>query len=132
MTWRLSAGDYMGTAVYHLQGDLDSTVGALQAELTSSANDGSVLLDLTGVDSVDSSGLTELLGVIRSIHDQGGRIAIASVRPGVTQDLRTAGFDRLVYLAESPLEGMGWLSIGSEVGSPPVEDRLEAGHPVTG
>ncbi|MHB1911035.1 MAG: STAS domain-containing protein [Acidimicrobiales bacterium] len=140
----MDTGAYMGIAVYHLQGDLDSTVGDLRAELTRTANDGSVLLDLTGVDGFDPPGLSELLGVIRSIHDEGGRIAVASVRPKVMQDLRTAGFDRLVYLADSPLEGMGWLSqeseggagpdpsTWSEVGLPPVEDGLEAGHPVTG
>ncbi|MHB1445695.1 MAG: STAS domain-containing protein [Acidimicrobiales bacterium] len=115
----MSTGDYMGTAVYHLQGDLDSTIGDLRAELTRTVDAGSVLLDLTGVDSLDSSALSELLGVIRAIHDEGGRIAIASVRPKVMQDLRTAGFDRLVHLADSPLEGVGWLSQESEGGAGP-------------
>ncbi|MHB1854848.1 MAG: STAS domain-containing protein [Acidimicrobiales bacterium] len=132
MTWRISVGDYMGTAVFHLQGDLDSTVGVLQAEMTRTVKDGSILLDLTGVDRVGASGLRELLGVIRNIHAEGGRVAIASARPKVIQELRAAGFDRLVYLAESPLEGMGWLSVGSEVGVPPIEDGFEASQPVAG
>jgi len=114
MTWRMSAGDYMGTAVYHLQGDLDANAGALRAELAYAVSGGSVLLDLTGVDTIDASGLSELLRVIRAIHDEGGRLAIATVRPETTQALRTAGFDRLVYLADTPLEAIGWLNQGDE------------------
>jgi len=114
MTWRMSAGDYMGTAVYHLQGDLDANAGGLRAELAYAVSGGSVLLDLTGVDTVDASGLSELLRVIRSIHDEGGRVAIATVRPETTQSLRTAGFDRLVYLADTPLEAIGWLNQNQE------------------
>jgi len=119
MTWRMSPGDYMGTAVYHLQGDLDANVVGLRAELVQ-VDGGSVLLDLTGVDNLDSSGMSGLLGVVRSIHDEGARIAIASVRPHLIQTLREAGFDRLVYLADSPLEAIGWLSQDQEGRDTPV------------
>jgi anti-anti-sigma regulatory factor len=59
---------------------------------------------------MDSNGLSELLGAIRATHEEGGSIAIASIRPEMIQALRTAGLDRLVYLAGSPLEAVGWLN----------------------
>jgi anti-anti-sigma factor len=120
VTWRVSAGAYLGTVVYHLQGDLDETAIELHKELTTPADEGRFLFDLTGIQSVDSSGLAGLLQSIRSIHDHDGRIALAAGRPEVIEVLRAGGLDRLVYLAETPLEAFGWLSLDGDRLEPPV------------
>lgn len=106
---RLTVARYSGTAVLHIQGELDAdTTQALRAELTEAAEEATVLLDLTGVEAIDSIGLGGLLGAIRAIHEHGGRVA-AVAGPTAAGVLRAAGVDRLVFMAETPLAGLGWL-----------------------
>jgi anti-anti-sigma factor len=106
---RVAVGRYSGTAVLHIQGDLDArTAPAWRAELADAAGEVTVLFDLTGVRVIDSVGLGALLGAIRTIHEHGGRVA-AVAGPAATALLRDAGVDRLVFLADSPVAGLGWL-----------------------
>ena len=108
-TARVTVDRCSGTAVYHLQGELDATTAAvLRADLAEAAEEATVLLDLTGVGAVDSVGLGTLLGAIRNIHEHGGRVAAVG-RPEATRALGAAGVDRIVFLAESPVAGLGWL-----------------------
>lgn len=107
---RLTAALYSGTAVVHIQGELDATTAStLRAELTEAGGEApTVLLDLTGVGVIDSVGLGALLGAIRGIHERGGRVAAVG-GPAATTALRAAGVDRLVFLADSPVAGLEWL-----------------------
>ena len=106
---RVTVGRYSGTAVLHIQGELDArTAPAWRAELADAAGEATVLFDLTGVRVIDSVGLGALLGAIRAIHEHGGRVAAVG-GPAATAVLRDAGVDRLVFLADSPVAGLGWL-----------------------
>lgn len=106
---RVTVARYSGTAVVHIQGELEAaTAPALRAELAEAVGEPTVLLDLTGVEAIDSVGLGSLLGTIRRIHEHGGRVAVFG-GPVATRVLRAAGVDRLVFLADSPAAGLGWL-----------------------
>jgi len=109
----VATSTFSGTAVFHLQGELDSaSAEGLRVELNASVGESMVLFDLTGVVSIDSVGIGVLLGAIRGIHEGGGVVAIggADSRGGITAALRTAGVDRLVFLSDSPAGAMQWLS----------------------
>ena len=122
---RVTVARYSGTAVLHIQGELDAvTAPALRADLADAAGEATVLLDLTGVGLIDSAGLGALLGVIRGIHEHGGRVA-AVAGPATARALRSAGVDRLVFLADSPVTGLGWLHS-------PGDTELEMGVAPTG
>ncbi|HZU72249.1 MAG TPA: STAS domain-containing protein [Acidimicrobiales bacterium] len=106
---RVTVASYLGTAVLHIQGELDATTArTVCGGLTDAAGEATVLLDLTGVGVIDSVGLGALLSAIRGIHAQGGRVAAVG-GPAATTALRAAGIDRLVFLADTPLAGLGWL-----------------------
>jgi anti-sigma B factor antagonist len=124
---RVSMARYSDTVVFHIQGELDATtVPVLRAGLADAAEDATVLLDLTGVGVVDSVGLGALLGAIRHIHEHGGRVAAVG-GPAATMALRAAGADRIVFVADSPEAGLGWLhQSGSHwsSGAARVNDRL--------
>ena len=112
---RVSAARYSGTAVFHIQGELDAvTAPAWRAELADAAGEATVLLDLAGVGLIDSVGLGTLLGIIRRIHEHGGRVAVVAA-PAAAIALRSAGADRLVFLTDSPVAGLGWLHSPDEI-----------------
>lgn len=119
--FRVTAASYSGVTVFHLQGELDAVTAAeLRLELAGGVGRPTVLLDMTGVDFIDSIGLGALLGAIRRIHEGNGAVAIAGPGPGVHQVLRAAGVDRLAFLASSPIEASEWLRRveGATVGVP--------------
>ena len=66
-------------------------------------------LDLTGVGAIDSVGLGALVGAVRRIHEHGGRVAAVG-GPAATRALRAAGVDRILFLADSAVAGLGWLN----------------------
>ena len=106
---RFSVTRYSGAAVFHVLGELDTaTASELRAELAGAAGEAAVLLDLTGVRLIDSVGLGTLLGAIRAVHEQGGRVAAVG-GPEATMALRAAGVDRILFLADSPGAGLRWL-----------------------
>ena len=109
---RVTANYQPGAALFHVQGDLDSvTAAGLRQELGASVGQPAVLLDLTGVDFIDSIGLGALVSVIRRIHERDGRVAIsgADARRGIAAALVGAGIDRLVFIAGTSPEGLDWL-----------------------
>lgn len=124
---RVNAGTYSGTAVFHLQGDLvAATAGELRRELAGAVGETAVLLDMTGVAFVDPVGLGVIMGVVRGVREQGGRVAIAGAdtRRGVARALRTAEADCLVRTADSPDRALEWLTspVPSEL-DPPAPSR---------
>ena len=130
---RVSAGTHAGTTVLHLQGDLvAATAGGLRRELAQAVGETAVLLDMTGVAFVDAVGLGVIMGVVRRIREQGGRVAIAGADPrrGVGRALETAGADRLVRTTDSPSRALEWLtSPVSPEFDPPGPSRPGTGGP---
>ena len=108
---RVTTRNYDGVAVLHIKGALNVTSSrGFAAELAGGLDNDSVLFDLTDVRAIDPVGIGALVGVIWRVHEQGGGVAVTSSRPPIVQALRDFGVDRLVYLADSPVSGLGWLS----------------------
>jgi anti-sigma B factor antagonist len=80
-----------------------------------------VVLDLSRTWFIDSSGLGALIGGVRRIREHGGRVVVASCRPGVERLLRVVGFDRVVPMVHDLDEARAALDV------PPVRSiRLDA------
>ncbi len=85
------AVERVGAGHYRVSGDLDlSTAGVLEAELETDPS-ASLVLDVSRLAFVDSSGLRVLLRAIVS----GRSITLRAPTPSVLRTLRTAGVDRL-------------------------------------
>ena len=83
-------------------GELDAfTVSRFRQQVAQVAAGSRVVIDMSGVPFLDSSGLGALIGAIRRVRELGGEVAVACNRPSVERLLRTTGFDRIVTLAES-------------------------------
>jgi anti-anti-sigma regulatory factor len=109
--YRVTTRSYGGVAVVGVKGALDVTSSRhLAAGLGTGPGNDSVLFDLTKVSAVEPVGIAVLLGVIWKVHEEGGGVAVASSQARIRESLRGYGIDRLVYLADSPVLGLGWLS----------------------
>ena len=88
-----------GTRICRLSGELDSfTAAALREVLAGLASVRAVVLDLSGVVFIDSSGLGALVGGVRRARELGGAVALASPTRAVDRVLRVAGLDRIVAI----------------------------------
>lgn len=92
-----------GCRVVTAAGPIDaSTVSRLRGrllELTGSSR--TLIVDLGGVSSVDSAGLSALVGAARRAAVYGGTLYVVCARPRIRQVLRLAGLDRQVRLART-------------------------------
>ncbi len=88
-----------------LKGDLDlKTADPLRDALNKLLDryrDCDLLLDLSEVQFVDSSGLGVLLGRYRRLSAQGRGMSLVGVRPGVKTILELAGIDSIMKVNQS-------------------------------
>ena len=83
-------------------GELDAyTVGTFREALAQLATVRRLLIDLSDVPFMDSSGLGALIGGIRRAREADGEVTVACSRPTLTRLLHTTGFDRIVAVAET-------------------------------
>lgn len=83
-------------------GELDAyTVGQFRDSLSELATVQRLLIDLSEVPFMDSSGLGALIGGIRRAREADGDVTVACSRPTLTRLLHTTGFDRIVTVAET-------------------------------
>lgn len=83
-------------------GELDAyTVGQFRDALSELAATERLLIDLSSVPFMDSSGLGALIGGIRRTRESDGEVAVACSRPTLTRLLHTTGFDRIVSVEET-------------------------------
>jgi hypothetical protein len=85
------------------------TGAGLGADLAPAVGEAAVLLDLYGVDLLDTVGVGELGGFIRDVHDRGGLVAVAA-GPSVRRALRAGGLDRQVLVTDSAPRALSWLA----------------------
>lgn len=69
-----------------------------------------LLLDLSGVSFIDSSGLGVILGRYQYLQRLGGRMALLKPAAGVKRVLEMAGIDRLMPVCESEGEAIKHLT----------------------
>lgn len=90
--------------VVHLRGEIDvSTSGRLRDQLSRVIASGGthLVLDLGGVSFIDSTGLSVLAGLHRSLRTIGGSVVLAAVNQRVRRVLRTSGLTRLFAIYRS-------------------------------
>lgn len=75
-----------------VRGDIDMAGGPiLDAALTALAPTGSIVIDLTEVAFIDSSGLRSLLSAVRSARDRDAAVLLRGIRPEVARLLAITG-----------------------------------------
>ncbi|KOV85296.1 STAS domain-containing protein [Nocardia sp. NRRL S-836] len=88
-----------GRAVIAIAGELDpATAPRLREQGLSLLTGGSphLLLDMSGVDFCDSSGLSVVIGLWQQAHAGGGSLTLAAVPDRLTRLLRMTGTDSLI------------------------------------
>ncbi|MEZ5166196.1 MAG: STAS domain-containing protein [Acidimicrobiales bacterium] len=79
------------------EGELDAySVARFRESFAELASEQRVVVNLSGVQFMDSAGLGALIGGIRRIRENDGRVTIFSDREAITKLLHTTGFDRIV------------------------------------
>ncbi len=97
--------------VMSVHGEIDLyTVPRLQRELAGVLAAGSpvrLVIDLSGVDFCDSTGVNVLLAAHRQARDAGGDLELAGPRPAVRKILQVTGLETVFTVIESPAQVVG-------------------------
>jgi anti-sigma B factor antagonist len=85
-----------GTLIIHVRGEIHlSTAPRFSERLQESIDDGNtaIVLDLSGVEFIDSTGLTVLLNGLRRVTQLQGRMALVCVNPTVLRLFQITSLD---------------------------------------
>jgi len=88
-------------------GEIDLyTAPRLQSEIAavidSAAPASRVIVDMSGVEFCDSTGMNVLLSCLRQARERGGELELAAPRPAVKKILRVTGLDAVFTVADFP------------------------------
>lgn len=107
----VSTASQGGHAVVTVSGELDLyTAPRLQSALTALLREHvtRVVVDLSGVEFCDSTGINVLLSAMKRIKEIGGTFELAAPRPAVNRILQVTGLDTVF----SVLDAMPALDVG--------------------
>lgn len=110
------------SVIVEVEGDLDiATAGDLQEHVLSAVEEHGpwLILDLTGLDFMDSSGLNVVINIYRSVKEHGGSLALAAPNERVTKVVRLVGLHRQVAVhrtVPAAVNAMEALEAQKEVG----------------
>src|SRR5712692_5382448 len=94
-----------------VHGEIDLyTVPKLQSELTAALEGGKpvrLVVDLSGVDFCDSTGVNVLLAAHRRAREAGGDLELAGPRPAVRRILQVTGLETVFTVLDDPAEAVG-------------------------
>ena len=107
-----------GAVVCHLAGDLDAFTASSFRRTTAvlAEQPAPVVIDLTGIGFIDSSGLSALLGAVRRCHERGLPVLCCARRP-LSTALHTVGFDRIAPMTASLDEAVACLETAAAAAS---------------
>jgi anti-sigma B factor antagonist len=84
------------------EGELDAySVAQFRESFAKVGANSRLVVNLSGVQFMDSAGLGALIGGIRKIRDNDGSISVFCDRATITRLLHTTGFDRIVPVCET-------------------------------
>jgi anti-sigma B factor antagonist len=96
-----SHGDH---AIVTASGEIDLyTAPRLHSELSAVIADGGqarVVVDMSGVDFCDSTGMNVLLSWLRQARERGGELELAAPRPAVRKILQVTGLDAVFTIVD--------------------------------
>ena len=72
----------------------------LSAVIDSVAPEARVIVDMSGVEFCDSTGMNVLLSCLRRVRERGGELEIASPKPAVRKILQVTGLDSVFTLVD--------------------------------
>lgn len=104
MLFDLAVDELEGWMVVTVVGELDlASAPRLRQEVTSLAGKGRcwVLIDMTDVDFLDSTGLGVLVGILKRLRSLGGDLRLVGTRPAVRRVFDLTGLDRVLPLHPS-------------------------------
>ncbi|MBB4934200.1 anti-sigma B factor antagonist [Lipingzhangella halophila] len=110
------------SVIIEVEGDLDiATAGDLQEHVLSAVDEHGpwLILDLTSLDFMDSSGLNVVINIYRSVKERGGSLALAAPNERVTKVVRLVGLHRQVAVhrtVPAAVNAMEALEAQKEVG----------------
>jgi len=101
-------GEYV---VMSVQGEIDLyTVPRLQRELARVLAESShprLVVDMSGVDFCDSTGVNVLLAAHRQASEAGGGMELAAPRPAVRKILQVTGLESVFTVTDNPAQAVG-------------------------
>lgn len=103
MDFIVSSVDHDGAMVVRAEGELDAHAApVLQAELDPLSQSGSALVvDLSAVDFIDSTGLGVLVTTLKHVRESGGTLDVVVVAPRVRKVFGITGLDHVIRLHEN-------------------------------
>ncbi|MBO3745977.1 STAS domain-containing protein [Streptosporangiaceae bacterium NEAU-GS5] len=104
MELKVATQSHAGHAVLTVSGEIDLyTAPRLQAEFTRLLETGPerVVIDMSGVEFCDSTGMNVLLSALKRLRERGGRLEVAAPRPAVRKILQVTGLDSVFTVHET-------------------------------
>jgi anti-anti-sigma factor len=129
---RIVVQSEQGATIYALHGEIDAMTATDVRHSLGLWGSGAVILDLTEIRSIDDVGLDTLRDIIRSVHEEGGLVAIAHARRATKPILQLVGTAGFVYLAYSSTGALEWLMQHPQFRFPerPEGSPMDLGVPV--
>ena len=106
----IASARHGGSCVVTLIGEVDVyTAPALRARLLEATDSdcGAIIVDMSGVDFIDSSGLGVLLGTLKRVREQDSTLTIVSDREIVLKVFHVTGLDRVFSIVSTLAEATG-------------------------
>jgi anti-sigma B factor antagonist len=101
---KVSTRSHLGAAIVAVVGEIDLyTAPRLQAEITRVLADrpDRVVIDMSGVEFCDSTGMNVLLSALKRLKERGGVLEVAAPRPAVRKILQVTGLDSVFTVHEA-------------------------------
>jgi anti-sigma B factor antagonist len=96
-----SQGDHV---IVTAAGEIDLyTAPKLQTDLTAIIDDAApaarIIIDMSGVEFCDSTGMNVLLSGLRQVRERGGELELAAPRPAIMKILQVTGLDAVFTIS---------------------------------